>query len=289
MHWRQRALRGANSPTGLAETGGKHATHHDLTDVLAAYAGVLSVAATTSTDRIYSFSNRGSWVDLGAPGCTWSAAPYKRWRSFCGTSAATPVVSGIAALVMARKPGASRTTVISAISSTAVNIGRVIGGGRVNALAALRRIGGVAANPQPDPTPRPTPAPTPKPTPAPTPKPTPPPTPRPTRTPDNAIPSAGYAEWNDELWGRDDDDERWFGVAGEVNIELRWSNSDDFRLEIDDEWGQRVFTYDDDGWRHADHSHAELRVWLPLGWYEFEVSGDHSGETEYRVEIEWQD
>ena len=49
------------------------------------------------------------------------------------------------------------------------------------------------------------------------------------------------------------------------------------------------FTYDDDGWRHADHSHAELRVWLPLGWYEFEVSGDHSGETEYRVEIEWQD
>jgi len=103
----------------------------------AAYSGVLSVAATTSTDSLYSWSTRGSWVKLAAPGCTWTSQRNSTWGSFCGTSAAAPVVAGIAGLYISAHPGAMRTEVHYAISSTAQHIGVNVGGGRVDAAAAL--------------------------------------------------------------------------------------------------------------------------------------------------------
>jgi subtilisin family serine protease len=103
----------------------------------AAYPGILSVAATTNTDALYSFSTRGSWVTLAAPGCTWTSQRNSTWGSFCGTSAAAPVVAGTAALYIAAHPGAMRTEVQYAIRSSAVPIAVNIGGGRVNAAAAL--------------------------------------------------------------------------------------------------------------------------------------------------------
>ncbi|MGI8928813.1 MAG: S8 family serine peptidase [Candidatus Limnocylindrales bacterium] len=40
-----------------------------------AYSGVISVAATNNVDRLYSWSTRGSWVTLAAPGCVqWPSA-----------------------------------------------------------------------------------------------------------------------------------------------------------------------------------------------------------------------
>jgi subtilisin family serine protease len=151
----------------------------------AAYPGVISVAATTSSDGIYNFSNRGSWVRIAAPGCTHSSSIGSTWRSFCGTSAAAPVVAGIAALVRSRAPHASKSQVENALLSTTVAIGTVIGGGRVDALGSLHAAAPLASlpKPTPSPTPKPTPSPTPKPTPSPTPKPTPSPTPTPTPPP----------------------------------------------------------------------------------------------------------
>ncbi len=84
----------------------------------AAYPGVLSVAATTSTDGLYSFSTRGAWVKLAAPGCTWTSQRGSKWGSFCGTSAAAPIVAGTAGLVFAAFPGASRSQVENKILNT---------------------------------------------------------------------------------------------------------------------------------------------------------------------------
>ena len=91
----------------------------------AAYPGVISVAGTTSADKIYSFSNRGSWVRLAAPGCTHTSSIGSTWRSFCGTSAATPVVAGAAGLVLSRVPTATRKQVTNALLNTAVPIDEV--------------------------------------------------------------------------------------------------------------------------------------------------------------------
>jgi subtilisin family serine protease len=259
----------------------------------AAYPGVLSVAATTSSDGLYKFSNRGAWVRIAAPGCTHSTSVGSKWRTFCGTSAAAPIVAGIAALVRSRAPGASRVQVEKAMLSTTVKVGSAIGGGRVNAANAVRALGAPVANPTPAPTAKPTPTPTPKPTPAPTPKPTATPTAKPTATPSATptgqpgIPKWGYSRWDDRLWGRDDIDSRWFAFGGKVRFYLRWSNLERVRLEVENAWGQRVHAYHDRGWGHGDHSHGEFKLWLPPGHYKLTFSGDYQGETYYRVEVEW--
>jgi len=122
----------------------------------AAFPGVISVGATNGYNRMYSWSNRGTWVKLAAPGCayTGSTGPI-RWTWWCGTSFATPVVAGTAALVMSLRPGLSRSQVERMLLTSTVNV-RGVTQGRIDTYRAVSK-----ANAVPLPTPTPTPSPTP--------------------------------------------------------------------------------------------------------------------------------
>ena len=71
----------------------------------AAYDRVLSVAATGDGDQLAAFSNRGSWVKICAPGETiLSLLPGNSFGAESGTSMATPMVAGAAALLKSLHP-----------------------------------------------------------------------------------------------------------------------------------------------------------------------------------------
>jgi subtilase family protein len=106
----------------------------------AAYPQVISVAGTTSSDHRYEWSNYGSWVQVAAPGCNIAPDRGGGYVNFCGTSSATPVVSGIAALAYSLRPTLLRTGFEQALRSTAVPIGSMVQYGRVNAIATLERL-----------------------------------------------------------------------------------------------------------------------------------------------------
>ena len=104
---------------------------------------IISVAATDHNDLLASFSNFGSdWVDLGAPGVNvLSSVRNNGYRSFSGTSMATPHVSGVAALLRAHVPEMTNADVKARILGTVDPLtslqGKTVSGGRLNAMRAL--------------------------------------------------------------------------------------------------------------------------------------------------------
>jgi subtilisin family serine protease len=106
----------------------------------AAFPGVLSVAATDEADKLYSWSNRGAGVRVAAPGCNTAPALRTGYAYFCGTSSATPMVAGIAALALSVGSQVTAIDVERALERTAVAIPGVEFG-RVN---AARTIAGFA-------------------------------------------------------------------------------------------------------------------------------------------------
>ncbi len=109
----------------------------------AAYPNVISVASTTSADQISSFSNFGETVDITAPGSSiYSTLPKGGYGFLDGTSMATPIVSGVAALIKSSDPTLSNRDIENRLFATAVDLGAVgkdpiFGHGRVNARKAL--------------------------------------------------------------------------------------------------------------------------------------------------------
>jgi hypothetical protein len=102
----------------------------------AAHPAALSVAATTPSDQLYSWSNFGDWVAVAALGCR--AAPVSGgYGEFCGTSASAPIVAGLAGRMLASNPSAAAADIARALESTAQPIGPVVRYGRVRANEAL--------------------------------------------------------------------------------------------------------------------------------------------------------
>jgi subtilisin family serine protease len=88
-----------------------------------AYPEVFSVAASTAFDLRYDWSNSStSWVEVAAPGCTWTTRWHSLYGTFCGTSAAAPMVSGIAALVRSARPGIGRFQVEAILKAATAEV-----------------------------------------------------------------------------------------------------------------------------------------------------------------------
>ena len=109
----------------------------------AAYENCISVAASTSTDELASWSNHGaSWVDVSAPSWAYSTKLYASYTTMQGTSMACPVVAGLAALVFdvasdTNGNGRINDEVRSTIESTCVATGADVQYGRIDAAAAV--------------------------------------------------------------------------------------------------------------------------------------------------------
>jgi subtilisin family serine protease len=106
----------------------------------ASYPFVVSVAATDDSDDLYPWSTHGSWVTLAAPGCSMTTAMGGGFASFCGTSAAAPLVAGLAAL--GYEAGApSEPDLEAALERTATPLPGAVGSGRVDGLALVTQSG----------------------------------------------------------------------------------------------------------------------------------------------------
>lgn len=128
-----------------------------------AYEAVVAVASSSPDYTIASYSNRGDWVDITAPGGNifyerggvLSTLPGNQYGYMQGTSMACPHVSGIAALILSKFGGEGftaqqlRDRLENAVKSDDINslnseyAGR-LGNGYIDACAALRPSSGKA-------------------------------------------------------------------------------------------------------------------------------------------------
>jgi subtilisin family serine protease len=84
-------------------------------------------------DRRYSWSNFGPWVNVTAPGCNVAPVLGGGYGWFCGTSAATPLVTGLVALELSVAPTAGREQIESALLRGAVPLPQLVQYGRIDA------------------------------------------------------------------------------------------------------------------------------------------------------------
>lgn len=141
--------------------------------------GVIAVAATSKAGGKASYSNFGSNITVAAPGGDSGAGLVStlnagattpgadNYAAYMGTSMATPVVSGVAALMLSVNPALTPDQIASMLTSSARAFPASCtgcGAGIVNASAAVTAA--LAARGTPPPTTQPTPAPTPTPAPS---------------------------------------------------------------------------------------------------------------------------
>ncbi|RBP02470.1 S8 family serine peptidase [Rossellomorea aquimaris] len=107
------------------------------------YPNVISVASTTEYDTKSGFSNYGYDIDIAAPGSNiLSTLPYFDYQYMSGTSMASPVVAGVAALILANEPNLTNDQVADRLYTSADDLGTsgkdyFYGHGRVNARKAV--------------------------------------------------------------------------------------------------------------------------------------------------------
>ncbi|MEK7477908.1 MAG: S8 family serine peptidase [Patescibacteria group bacterium] len=103
-----------------------------------------TVGAVNSSDKVASFSGRGNALDITAPGVNiYSSVLGSSYATWSGTSMATPMVSGVVALMKYSHPTYSQSTVENKLFSTAKDLGKFgkdkdYGWGRVRANLAVQ-------------------------------------------------------------------------------------------------------------------------------------------------------
>lgn len=219
----------------------------------AALPGVISVGATNSNDNLYSWSNRGSWVKLSAPGCayTGSTGPI-RWTWWCGTSFATPVIAGIAALIKSERPNISRAGIEQALLHSTVRVRGVVDG-RIDAARAVRAAS--SGNPgSSDPTPTPTQKPS------------------PTSTQQTDT-------WHGHVDGDTQRDSHTFRLSGSVQVGVAWSSGVTLWVRIADADNHTVAVF------HGDRGQLNWSGSVQSGSYTITVGQFADAGTSFTVTI----
>lgn len=122
-----------------------------LTTTPASCKGVIAVGATDQSDNRASFSNWGERVDVSAPGVSiLSTWPGNLYITKQGTSAASPYVSGVVALLLSMNPSLSQDQARLCLVNGADPIvtDKPIGP-RLNALKSIQACVGISPSPSP--------------------------------------------------------------------------------------------------------------------------------------------
>lgn len=104
---------------------------------------IISVGGTDNADNIASWSSRGAFVDVSAPGVgIYTTLRGGGYNDESGTSFSGPIVAGVAALMQAVNSSLTPTQIESILETTAVDRGSAgydtsFGYGRINAVAAV--------------------------------------------------------------------------------------------------------------------------------------------------------
>ena len=110
----------------------------------AGYDNVIGVVSVDRTNNRASGSSYGTWGDVAAPGAAvWSTTYYGSYSPKSGTSMASPVVAGVAALYKSVHPDATPAQITARLKATATRGGSDLGAGIVNAAAALSEKPGI--------------------------------------------------------------------------------------------------------------------------------------------------
>ena len=91
----------------------------------ASYPNVVSVGATTSTNDRASYSQYNEFVDLVAPGdkIATTSIDASQYKYAYGTSFASPIVAGCAAVLLANNPQLTNVEVVEILEETALDLG----------------------------------------------------------------------------------------------------------------------------------------------------------------------
>ena len=112
----------------------------------AANSNVIAVSATDAQDRLFTASNRGSYIAIAAPGVDiFLPAPDAKYQMTSGTSFSAAYVSGLAALVLERNAALKPDEVRAILMKTARDLGAagrddLFGAGEADAFAAVSAV-----------------------------------------------------------------------------------------------------------------------------------------------------
>jgi subtilisin family serine protease len=112
----------------------------------AANTNVIAVSATDAEDKLFTASNRGSYIAVAAPGVdVFLPAPDEKYQITSGTSFSSAYISGLAALVLERNPVLKPGELRAILMKTARDLGSpgrddLFGAGEADAFAAVSAV-----------------------------------------------------------------------------------------------------------------------------------------------------